>query len=74
MKQPQQHNTVIPYLIVKDPRALQTFLLTVFDAKMLIEVPAPEHTGPLHAEAKIGDSVIMFSGSSELWEPQTAGL
>lgn len=74
MKQPQQHNTAMPYLIVDDPRALQTFLTTVFDAKMIIELPESGHAGPLHAEAKIGDSAIMFSGSTEQWKAQTAGI
>jgi PhnB protein len=74
MKQPQQHNTAMPYLIADDPLALQTFLRTVFDAVMLIEVPRSEHSGLLHAEAKIGDSTIMFSGSSEQWKAQTAGI
>lgn len=64
---PDNYPRVCPYLIVPGVRALITFIETVFDAQ-----PGQHHEGPdgkvMHAEVRIGDSVIMMGEASEKWK------
>lgn len=73
MQLPNHHNTLMVYLIVNDARKLQEFLLHVFEATLLVALP-PDDSGPLHAEARIGDTTLMFSQASADWGAQPAGL
>jgi uncharacterized glyoxalase superfamily protein PhnB len=74
MQLPTHHHIAMVYLIVQDPWLLQDFMRQVFNATSLIELPPRGSTGRMHAEARIGDSTIMFSGSSDQWPPHTAGI
>ncbi len=73
MKIPEGYNSVMPYLIVADPQQLMDFMKTVLGAKEKMLVPN-DAGGIMHAEVFIGDSVIMFAGSSEQYPTQTAGM
>ena len=56
---PDGYHTVTPYLTVPGVAALIDFLKTVFDAKE-IERMASQDGRIMHAEVRIGDSVIML--------------
>jgi uncharacterized glyoxalase superfamily protein PhnB len=63
---PGGYNTASPYLVVKDAAATMAFLKAVFDAEPLRIIK--RHDGGLrHAEARIGDSVVMFSDAVDGW-------
>ncbi|MDL5052968.1 VOC family protein [Oscillatoria laete-virens NRMC-F 0139] len=57
---PQGYHTVTPYLTVSDADKLITFLKEVFNA-----IPGERHERPdgkiMHAEVRIGDSMVMIS-------------
>lgn len=73
MKIPEGYNTVMPYLIVNDPQKLMEFMKTVFHAREKMTVP-DDKGGIMHAEVYIGDSTIMFAGSTDRYPPQNAGM
>ncbi len=57
---PDHYNTVTPYLSVKDADAFMNFTQKVFGAEN-IEMMKTEDGKVQHGEARIDDSVIMFS-------------
>ncbi|WP_430787539.1 VOC family protein [Virgibacillus flavescens] len=61
---PEGYNSVSPYLIAKDARAVITFLQKAFDGKELRCYERPDGT-IMHAEVKLDDTVVMIGGSSE---------
>lgn len=73
MKLPEGHQTVMPYLIVKDAEKFLEFLKKVFQATEKLKVPGPSG-GIMHAEVMIGDSTIMFAGATSQYEPAPANL
>ena len=68
---PESYNSVSPYLIVSDAKATLKFLETVFGAEPLRVIPR-EDGGLRHAEARIGDSVVMFADAVEGWPAMPA--
>jgi uncharacterized glyoxalase superfamily protein PhnB len=65
---PQGYSTVSPYLIVDGASRTIDFLVRVFGAVELRRFP--DATGRLmHAEVRIGDSVIMLADGGEGWPP-----
>lgn len=70
---PAQYNRVMPYLIV--PRAYEfiTFMKIVFDAEEQVMVPREEGI-VMHAELRIGESVIMIADCTEQYAPRPAGM
>lgn len=70
---PEGYHTVTPYLLVEDVRALITFVKQAFDA-----VERGLHEGEdgrvMHAEVKIGNSIIMMGEPSEEWPPMPCML
>ncbi|MCC1491606.1 glyoxalase/bleomycin resistance/extradiol dioxygenase family protein [Cognatishimia sp. F0-27] len=56
---PQGYTDLSPYLLVKDAEAVLQFCETVFGATRLRVFPS-EQGGILHAECRIGDTVIMM--------------
>lgn len=70
---PEGYHTITPYLIVEDAAKLLDFMKAAFDAKELFR-----HLGPggsvAHAEAKIGDSMIMVGQARDQWKAKTAML
>ena len=70
---PDGYHNVIPYLIVQGAAALIDFLRHAFDA-----TEKERHTWPdgsiMHAEVKIGDSVIMLGEARGEWKPMPASI
>ncbi len=65
---PKDYSTVSPYLIVKGATRTIKFLVNVFDAINLRQIP--DSSGKLiHAEVRIDDTVIMMSDGGEGWPP-----
>ena len=56
---PDGYHTVTPYLRVAGVAALIDFLTQAFDAKQIERMARPDGT-VMHAEVKIGDSVVMM--------------
>ena len=72
-KIPEGYQTITPYLILKNAAAFIEFTQKVFNAEVLNKHMRDE-TIIMHAEIKIGDSVIMFADSTEQYPPQPAGF
>ena len=70
---PSTYSTITPYLIVPDADAELSFLTTAFGA---IEVGVQRNADNtvMHAELRIGDSLVMLGQSSARWPPQRAAL
>jgi len=65
--QPDGWHTVTPRIVVRDAENLVAFIKTVFQAQGAFRHGLP-------AEIRIGDSVVMVSGSDGLREPMPAFL
>ncbi len=61
---PEGYHTVTPYLVVGDANKLLTFLEAAFDAKEM-EKMCDGAGDILHAEVKIGDSMVMLGGKKD---------
>lgn len=66
-------HTITPYLIVSDAGALSRFLQQVFGAEETMRATQPDGS-IMHAEARIGDSMLMFAQGSEVWKPRPCNL
>lgn len=73
MNIPEKHQTVMPYLILRDIRGFLKFIQDVFDAQILEEHLDEEHR-VVHAEVKIGDSTLMMGQANEIWNVNNAGM
>jgi len=70
---PFGHHTVNPYLIIPDPAGFLAFAAEVFGATEIERLETPD--GAIrHAEALLGDSLVMMGQASAEWPAQTAGL
>src|SRR4026208_1965603 len=72
-KIPENYQTVMPYLIVKDAAKFIAFMEKVFDAEETHKSMRDEHT-IMHAEIMLGGSTIMFADSTEKFSVQTGGF
>jgi uncharacterized glyoxalase superfamily protein PhnB len=72
-KIPDGYQTITPYLILKNATGFIEFTQKVFNAEVLNKHMRDE-TVIMHAEVKIGDSIIMFADSTEQYPPQPAGF
>ncbi|MEE9391802.1 MAG: VOC family protein [Planctomycetota bacterium] len=61
---PKDYPRISPYLMVEDPAECLKFIETLFDAKRLETIEGPGGT-IMHAETRIGDSVIMMGATRE---------
>jgi PhnB protein len=69
---PETYSTVSPYLIVNDAAATIDFLREAFGAEELRRF-ASHDGGIVHAEARIGDTVLMIAdGAAPAWPPVPA--
>ncbi len=73
MKIPENHQRVMPYLILQDARGFLKFAQNVFGAEIIAEHLDDENR-VLHAEIKIGDSTIMTGQANEIWDAHNAGM
>jgi uncharacterized glyoxalase superfamily protein PhnB len=67
------YHTVTPYVIVSDAEAFLAFMEMVFGARIQRKEVVPGR-GIMHAEAVIGDSVIMTAEATEQWKICTTGI
>ncbi len=70
---PDGFHTVVPYLTVGDARALINFIEQAFDAKVTYCMK-DDDGNVRHAEAKIGDSMIMIGQARDEWKPRPVML
>ena len=70
---PDGYHAVTPYLVVQGAAKLIDFLKQAFDAQETFRMPMPDGT-IMHAEVKIGDSMVMMGEASEQWKPMPAAL
>jgi len=70
---PDNHHTVTPYLIIQGVGELIDFMKQAFEAKEIERVAQPDGT-IMHAEVKIGDSIIMMGEVRSPWEPKPGSL
>ncbi len=68
---PADYNNVSPYLIVDGAARTIDFLVRAFGATELRRYPAADGK-VMHAEVRIGDSVIMIADGNEAWPPTGA--
>jgi uncharacterized glyoxalase superfamily protein PhnB len=68
---PKDYTTVSPYLIVNGAGRTIDFLARVFDATELRRFADPSGR-VMHAEVRLGDSVIMMGDAGENWPPVPA--
>jgi len=73
MSIPSQYNRVMPYLIVPGAQQFIEFMQDVFEATEQIIVPGREGL-IMHAELRIGDSVIMLADTTAEFASRPAGI
>lgn len=59
---PDGFRTVTPHMVVRDAEAAIEFYKKAFGAEEIMRMPGPDGKGVMHAEIKIGDSIIMMCG------------
>jgi len=64
---------VRPYFIVEGADDLIAFLQQTFGAELVLRVPAPGGT-VMHAEVRVGDSLIEMGDTGGQWEPLAAPM
>ena len=67
------YRTVTPYLVVPDADREMKFLKTAFDAVEVQCDRRPDGT-VMHAEIRIGDSLVMLGQAGGPWGPKPASL
>ena len=68
---PDGYHTVTPVLTVQGAAKLIDFLKQAFDAKETSRLDGPNGT-VMHAEVKIGDSMVMVGEATDQWKPMHA--
>ena len=63
---PPGYHTVTPYLVVSDCAAALDFYKHVFNAEETVRMPTPDGK-VMHAEIRIGDSMLMLSDEAPDW-------
>jgi PhnB protein len=71
---PEGYHTVTPYLVVDGAEKVIRFIKEAFGAQPVFEPMMRPDGKVMHAEFKIGDSVVMIADSSERAEASTAML
>lgn len=74
---PEGFRTVTPYLVIKGADRAIEFYKKAFGAEELMRMPGPDGKTVMHAEIRIGDSMILLSEEceqgGEIKSPQTLG-
>lgn len=70
---PEGYPRISPYLIVDDPDATLAFMTRVFDGEIVGRHTAPDGR-VMHAEVRIGDSLVMLGGANPQWRAVPAAL
>ena len=67
------YKTVTPYLVVSDADAEILFMKKVFAAEETACMRTPEGA-VMHAEIRVGDSLVMLGQSTEQWKALSAAI
>jgi len=67
-------HSLTPYLIVRGAAHFIDFVKEVFGAEEKLRVPAPEGNRIIHAELRIGDSMIELSDGNDRYPPRPAAI
>jgi len=59
---PEGYRTVTPHVVVNDGRAAIEFYKKAFGAEEITAMPGPDGKSIMHAQLKIGDSMLMLGG------------
>ncbi|MBE7550725.1 MAG: VOC family protein [Anaerolineales bacterium] len=70
---PEGHHTVTPYLVVRGVAQLIEFMKQAFAAEEIQRMNRPDGT-LMHAEVRIGDSMVMLGEAGGAYEPMPAML
>jgi uncharacterized glyoxalase superfamily protein PhnB len=73
---PDGYHTVTPYLTVKNSAEAIEFYKRAFGAEEMYRMPGPDGKSTMHAEIKIGTSILMLSDEwpeANIKSPQTLG-
>ncbi len=70
---PDGYHTVTPVLTVHGAAKLIEFLKQAFDAKEIYRLAGPDGN-VMHAEVKIGDSMVMLGEATDDWKPMPAKI
>ena len=73
MKIPPQYNRLMPYLILPGAAKFITFMKHVFGATEQMSVPL-EDGSIMHAEIRLGESVLMLGDASQQFPAKPAGM
>ena len=68
-----RYNIVMPYLIVPNAAKFIDFMKAVFNATEIYRGMRDENI-IMHAEVKVGDSIIMLADANDQWKAQNAGM
>ncbi len=63
---PPGYRTITPYLVMSDCAAALDFYTRAFNAEEIVRMPMPDGS-IMHAEIRIGDSMLMLSDESADW-------
>jgi PhnB protein len=69
----ETYRTVTPYLVVPDANAELKFLIAAFGASEQL-CHRNEAGAVMHAEIRIGDSLVMLGQAGEIWKAKPAAL
>ena len=70
---PKGYHTVTPHIRVQGTAKLIDFLKQAFDAKEIHRLAGP-HGTVMHAECRIGDSMVMLGEPMGEWKPMPASI
>jgi uncharacterized glyoxalase superfamily protein PhnB len=73
LSKPSGYSTVSPYLVARGAQAVIDFLKRTFDASELRRYDRPDGS-IMHAEVRIGDTVVMIGEAGLNWPPVPAHL
>ena len=71
---PEEHQTVMPYLILPNARGFADFVQSVFGATLGPTTLRDDNVTIMHGETRIGESTLMFAEATDQWPPQPASL
>jgi PhnB protein len=70
---PKGYHTMTPCLVAEGASKLIDFLKKAFEAEEIFRMARPDG-GIMHAEIKIGDSMVMLGDATEQWKPITGAI
>jgi PhnB protein len=71
---PKGFRSLTPYLVISGAGQLIDFTKRVFGAAEILRVPTPDKSAVMHAEVKIGDSIIELADANAEHPPMPAAL